>query len=270
MISSMHNNNVINNTSAVVSYTGRKPNMKTLRRDYFDSLNDIQDYKFYFNRENDEILLLTNIKDPYIQPTFKHFTELPELNHENYFSQIEANIINRNIEVSMKKIERYNPGLTASILRLVGSCLLMKQNGITTGSSAISLGVILLNPSVTWQEINYCDAILHESIHQSIYLDDMVNGIYAKSLSDMASVEGFVTSSIRKVKRPYDRSFQSACASAILVDFYSKLGMSKKVDELNEPLRVTLGELRSKNEFLTDLGKHILYELEAISEYNKL
>jgi hypothetical protein len=67
-----------------------------------------------------------------------------------------------------------------------------------------------------------------------------------------------------------DRSFQSACVSAVLVDFYNKLEMPKKVDELNEPLKVTLGELRSKDKFLTDLGKHILNELECISEYNKL
>jgi hypothetical protein len=65
------------------------------------------------------------------------------------------------------------------------------------------------------------------------------------------------------------RSFQSACVSAVLVDFY-KLEMPKKVDELNEPLKVTLGELRSKDEYLANLGKHILNELERISEYNKL
>jgi hypothetical protein len=72
------------------------------------------------------------------------------------------------------------------------------------------------------------------------------------------------------MKRPYDRSFQSACVSSVLVDFYNKLEVPKKVDELNEPLKITLGELRSKDKFLTKLGKHILKELQCISEYNKL
>lgn len=49
----------------VAQFTGRKPNAKTLRRDYFDSLNEIQNYKFYFNTEYDEILSVTNIKNPY-------------------------------------------------------------------------------------------------------------------------------------------------------------------------------------------------------------
>ena len=86
----------------------------------------------------------------------------------------------------------------------------------------------------------------------------------------MAAPEGEVTSSLRKMKRSYDRSFQSACVSTVLIDFYNKLEMPKKVDILNEPLKVTLEELRSKDEFLTNLGKHILNELECISEYNKL
>jgi hypothetical protein len=98
----------------------------------------------------------------------------------------------------------------------------------------------------------------------------MVNEIYGKSHVEMAAAEGEVTSSLRRVKRSYDRSFQSACVSAVLVDFYNKLEMPKKADELNQPLKVTLGELRSKDEFLTDLGKHILNELEGLSEYNKL
>ncbi len=201
MISSMHYNNIINNTSAVVNFTARKPNINTLRIDYFNSLNEIQKYKFYFNEDYEEVLLVNNIKDPYIKSSFIHFTNLSELNHENYFSQAECNTIKKYIESSMKIIDKYYPELTKSIHRLIGCCLLMKQNGITTGSSAVLLGAILLNPSVTWKEVNYCDAILHESMHQSIYLDDMVNGIYAKSLNDMASVEGLVTSSIRKVKR---------------------------------------------------------------------
>jgi hypothetical protein len=270
MISSMHYNNVLNNTIAVVQFTGKKPDTTTLRRDYFNSLNEIQNYKFYFNTESDKILLVTNIKDPFIQPTVKYFTDLVELNHENYFSQTEAKHIESNIVTSMKLIDKHYPELSTSILRLVGCFLLIKKKGMGSASSPISVGAVWLNPSETWQEIDYAEAILHESIHQSIYLDDMVNEIYAKSLDEMASVEGLVTSSIRKTKRSYDRSFQAACVLAVLVDFYSRLNMLKKVDELYQPLTVTLEELRSKDKFLTNLGKHILNELECISEYNKL
>lgn len=86
---------------------------------------------------------------------------------------------------------------------------------------------------------------------------------------------GSITDEQRKQKLEYllgtsPRSFQSASVSAVLVDFYSKLEMPKKVDELHQPLTITLRELRSKDKFLTNLGKHILNELECIYEYNKL
>ena len=183
----MHYDNIINNILAVVQFTGRKQNMGTLRKDYFDSLNEIQRYKFYFNAKSEEILFVNDIKDLVIQPTFRHLLDIAELNHENYFSQIETNSIKNNVATSFKLIDKYYAGLTKSILRLVACFLLVKQNEAAGGSSPTSLGAVLLNPSETWQEVDYADTILHESVHQSVYLDDMVNEIYAKSYVEMTA-----------------------------------------------------------------------------------
>jgi hypothetical protein len=167
MISSMHYNNIINNTLAVVQFTGRKQNMDTLREDYFDSLNEIQKYKFYFNAKCDEIVFVNDFRDHVIQPTFMHFLDIAELNHENYFSNRETDSIKNNVEISMRLIDKCYPKLTTCILRLVGCFLLVKQNEAASGSSPTSVGAVLLNPSETWQEIDYVDAILHESVHQA-------------------------------------------------------------------------------------------------------
>jgi hypothetical protein len=37
-----------------------------------------------------------------------------------------------------------------------------QKNGIGSASSPISVGAVWLNPSETWQEIDYAEAILHD------------------------------------------------------------------------------------------------------------
>ena len=56
----------------------------------------------------------------------------------------------------------------------------------------------------------------------------------------------------------------SRFSSATIIDFNTKLGLSKKVRIQRHSLLITLNELRLKEKFLTERGKKILNELEEL------
>lgn len=186
------------------------------------------------------------------------------MREEHEFTENEINIIKHNMKISRIMLDNYDPEVSNIIPLLVGSFVFAKDKEVGAASRSDCLGVTFLNPQPDWQLQDYAECILHESIHQSIFLDDMINAIYLCPPLEMAREDALITSAIRKTKRPYDLSFHSACVSATIIDFNTKLGMSKNVPIQRHSLLITLNELRLKEKYLTERGKKILSELEEL------
>lgn len=70
-----------------------------------------------------------------------------------------------------------------------------------------------------------------------------------------------MTSSIRKTRREYDKSFHAACVSVTLARFYRAIGDNdRKVEAFLDPLTQTVNELNEVDARLLDRGTPIITE----------
>ena len=268
MLTFLRYNYILRNISLFVNYIeGTEVHSDKLRNSYFRCLNKVQKHRFRFNDKSKEIFLDFNQRDMITQETLKYVSEIPNLTEEHEFTKDEMNAIKHNIKLSLALLCKYNS--TSSVVPLlIGSFVFAKNKQVGAASRSDCLGVIFLNPQPHWLIQDYAECILHEMVHQSIFLDDMINGIYTRTLWETGVENALITSAIRKTKRPYDLSFHSACVSAVIIDFYTRLGISKKVDAVYPTLQITLKELKVNEKFLAERGKNILVEITRFLSCN--
>jgi len=152
----------------------------------------------------------------------------------------------------------YNPTARRNVDDLVGEIIVLNKDGYVSGSSSHILGVIWISVNRGWHVSDWAEVLLHESVHQSMFLTEMVRGIFRYTHEELASKEMLTMSSILKVPRPYDIAFHAATVSATLVDFHEWAGHMDRARQLCDPLIVTLTELNDKRKSLTAAGELIL------------
>lgn len=105
----------------------------------------------------------------------------------------------------------------------------------------------------------------HEFIHNSLFLDDMLNSIFPDT-QIITTEQAMVTSTILKKKRPLDRSFHSACVAIGLMHFYYMMSDYNKVTTYLKPLRQTISEMNEKQNYMGERGITILEEMNKFSK----
>lgn len=243
-----------------------------LRSRYFTCLNKLQEHKIRFLPASGEFLLDFDLEDPQTRALLIHFLGTPEHLDECYSAKGDRDIIAARISAAMEVLARYDLSV-ASVVRLLIGCLLIARRKGSFGGASIgdTLGIVWLRPSPTWKPIDYAESILHESVHQTLFLDEIVNGLFTENLlAEMSEERGLVTSAVwpytseAKAKRPYDRAFHAACVGVILADFYTGLNLPERAATFSRFLPVTTSELKEKQEFLTARGREILEEVERL------
>lgn len=148
---------------------------------------------------------------------------------------------------------------------MVGSFLILKKKNFGGGSVSNILGMIWLNPQENWSVIDCAEAIYHEFIHQSIFLDDMVNSIFPDA-DACAEDDALVTSTILKKKRPLDRSYHAAGVSLGVMHLYYMLHDKKGSYQHFDDFKTTIEEINLKTQYLDEHGKYILKEFNKYIE----
>jgi HEXXH motif-containing protein len=162
-------------------------------------------------------------------------------------------------------IREYDPTAGRYLSDLVGEIILIQKSGYVSGSFWHLLGAIWISPEPTWTIVDFAETLLHESIHQSLFLADMVCGLFRCSNADLASTEMLVISPIRKVLRPYDAAFHASTVVVTLVDFYEWAGRADRAEDLCGPLLPTLTQLFERRHALTPTGEQILNQMIKVT-----
>ena len=89
----------------------------------------------------------------------------------------------------------------------------------------------------------------------------MVNTVMPFTAVRMEEEDGLITSSIRQVKRGYDKSYHAAFVAYGLICFYVKIEQNKKALTFLNPLLISLDELIRNQNFLSERGIFLLDEL---------
>lgn len=160
-------------------------------------------------------------------------------------------------------LAEYDPNAVWLSESLIARFLIARKPNCGGASTGDMLGCVWLSPPNSWGSPDYAEAILHESVHQALFLDEMVRRVYSADPPVLAAEDACVVSAIRKERRPLDASFHAACVAAALVDLYRFLDRPDRVRSLQAGLKPSVEELAIKSQYLTDHGQQILHELTA-------
>ncbi|REH88675.1 hypothetical protein DOS83_13985 [Staphylococcus felis] len=127
------------------------------------------------------------------------------------------------------------------------------------------MGLIWLNPQKDWSIIQYAESVYHEFIHQSIFLDDMVNSMFPDA-NACATEDALVTSTVLKIKRPLDRSYHAAGVSIGIMHLYYLFNDINNSTLYMKDLQVTLNEINERTKYLGEQG---IYTLDIMNSFVK-
>lgn len=230
----------------------------------FDVLNDLQSSNIPFKSDGilidfeNQSLLEQLITDGMIDSE-------DTLNNQHLFSLEDQQIIRENIEKALQLINILHPGLHYLINQLIGTIVCFRKKGFGGGSVSSLVGCIWLNPLAKWSIVDYAESLYHEFIHNSLFLDDMLNSIFPDT-QIITTEQAMITSTILKKKRPLDRSFHSACVAIGLMHFYYMMSDYNKVTTYLKPLRQTISEMNEKQNYMGERGITILEEMNKFSK----
>ncbi|PEW41900.1 hypothetical protein CN444_25390 [Bacillus thuringiensis] len=257
---------ILDNMFILVRSETREPTtFQNLKKQYVKVLNNIQGTSF--KEDNPVFVDFSNdfgtalVRCGMIKPEDKDKEDFLFTSHEQEY------ILNK-IEKAMNLIKIINPNLHFLIHNVISTIGCVRKKGYAGGSVSTAVGMIWINPLAKWTVVDYADAIVHEFIHNSLFLDDMVNCIFPNS-SLLNNPDALVTSTIRKTKRGLDKSFHSAAVAIGLMYFYNALNNQQKVDSFVQPVLKTLLEISKINSmYMTNRGYNInndmLYILETM------
>ncbi len=150
------------------------------------------------------------------------------------------------------------PDVHCLISNLIGTIVFLKQDGQAGGSVSSLTGLIWLNPSPDSTVVDYAVALVHEYVHNTIFLQDAVHGIFAYPI-DFEAPEFAVRSALLKVLRPYDKSFHSAVVALCLHRFLMSANQYDMAKQVVADLGATIAGLQEKGDAaLAPAGRALL------------
>ena len=129
--------------------------------------------------------------------------------------------IESKVNAAMDVINKTSPELYLAITQLIGSIAFYKAEhvGYAGGSISSALGVIWQDPRAykEFSVSHYAEQIVHEFIHNTLFLVDMVKGLF---VDQQKFLKAKVWSPIRHQLRSYDRTFHACYVSTGKHTFY--------------------------------------------------
>lgn len=148
----------------------------------------------------------------------------------------------------------------------IGEIFLAQESGSEGGTMSSAVGLIWLNPRAEWGVRKTGENIVHEWIHNMLFLADMVNPIFAVDYIGLSEESAHATSAILHRKRPFDRCYHSAAVAAGLVYFHTISGETERADALIEPTLRTVQELQGKPDLMTQSGADLIQDVAHFLE----
>jgi len=170
------------------------------------------------------------------------------------------------ISGGLESVAEVSPDLHELIELTIGEIFLAQEHGSEGGTMSSAVGLIWFNPRIEWGARKTGENIVHEWIHNMLFLADMVNPIFAVDYISLSADSAHATSAILHRKRPFDRCYHSAAVAAGLVFFHTISGDKKAADALIEPTIRTVRELQGKPELMTQSGADLLQDVAHFLE----
>ena len=144
---------------------------------------------------------------------------------------------------------------------VIAFLVLARQPGYSGGTVSSRIGLIWLAPEISWSADAWLENIVHEYVHNCLFLEDMVAGIFVAGCDRLEREDALAISAIRHVKRGYDKSYHSAFVSYAIIELYLALRKDEAAASFIDPLILCLDDLIRARRFATAHGVELLVEL---------
>jgi hypothetical protein len=255
-----YESHIKNACCAIAAITGHLPTADRFKASYIGSLNAIQ-----------------NTSIPCQEPvvvTFDNSALLGELCREglidpvnvpaHIFIPFEQERIAHHIADAFSFIKAADEDLHDAILLTIGAIACIRREG-SSGTVSSMIGLLWLNPNPAWTVVDYAENIVHEYIHNTIFLADMVQKIFLKP-HWFAPQEALVVSAIKKYPRGINIAYHSLFVAMGLIIFLARARQWARAEELTSGLEETLAGLQKKaDNFLSLYAQKALKSVDIYS-----
>lgn len=247
---------VLENMSALpYCLHGNLSSITDVKQNFISALNSIQ--KVRFDCSNKPMLSFRN--DELVSGLVRSsiFSE-KDVTKDGFLANVEQQKeIESKYEEAWEVISSLDRGLYEIMNLLISTVFCCNVARLGGGSVTSYISVIWLSPKPEWTKVDYAENLVHEFVHNSLFLDDMVHNVFPDHL-ELSSSDAMVTSSILKRKRHFDKSFHAACVSIALMYFYYLLGDTEKVDSFYPSLVRTVEELIDRDSYVQSQNRTII------------
>jgi hypothetical protein len=237
-----------------------------VRSDFLAALNRLQKVKVSHSRGPSHPILLNHCDGDEQDRVALRFVVIPyKLAGRWQYTAEERPIVEAKIRAAHDLIERTDPELYRGLNAVIGAYLLGKAASEVEGGSVSKLiGVIWIGLDVTRPVEDFAELIVHEYVHNALFIDDMVNALFVGGEGLLGLPENCVVSAIRQIARGYDKGFHSAYVAAVLARFFLQSGDVTKARAFITPTVRTVGELLGKPHLLFPAGQERLKDLDKL------
>jgi len=179
------------------------------------------------------------------------------INDSHIIPFAERALIENSINEALLLIRKANLNLFKLLHSVIGTIAIQSIPERDGGSISNGIGLIWLSPLKEWDSKYYGEMLVHELVHNCVFLEDMVRGIMPNT--ELLGMEDALSiSAIRQTRRPYDKSFHSACVVSGIMYYYTQIGESEKATQFLPSLRNTLEDLRKSYDRLAEQNQYVL------------
>jgi hypothetical protein len=246
--------NIKNCWLVTTAISGHAASAHSLKNSYFNVLNKIQNSNIPNSSEN-IVVAFNNFE--LINNLIREGVLEPHNVPQQLFDPFQCEFITGRIMDAIDYIKAVDIKLHDLIVQFIGTIVCIKRQG-SSGTVSSLIGMIWLNPNPTWNIVDYAENIVHEFIHNTIFLADLSQTIFAMP-HWYAPKESLVVSAMKQYPRGINIVFHSLFVSVGLIIFLEKSNQTERALNLTAGIEKTTDGLNEKkNGFLTDFGQELL------------
>jgi hypothetical protein len=154
--------------------------------------------------------------------------------------------------------EQRFPDTFALFKTLIRYVVFAGRVGYSGGTVSNRIGLIWLAPTPDWSVELWLENLVHEFVHNALFLEDMVHGVLVAGGDRLEASDALAMSAIRQERRGYDKSYHSAFVSLAIIELYEGLNRFDLAEPFLSPLIVCLGDVVRLRRFATPNGQDLL------------
>lgn len=170
---------------------------------------------------------------------------------------------------SLDLLRQFDPRYPEALAMLVHTLLFIPLQRAEYGGASLgeAPGVVWIRPDPNWEPRDLAESLLHEAVHQAVFLHDMAWGYMTdEAFADEARVFSAVRSVYMSGEGPlrtYCAAFHAACVAAYLIPFFVFVCRPDRAQTFSTALARSLPELLGRTDLLTPNGRQVLEQAQA-------